>query len=256
MLEILAAGHVTTLWIDRPSRRNALDGATIEALGAGIRRAAGDPDCRVLVIRGRGSTFSSGRDLADARRDAPLEDLLAYDRGWTDIIGGLASLEKPSVAVVEGHAVAGGFTLAMACDLVIAGRNARFGALEMRGGFPAAVNCAVLARVAGPRKALEYLLSADTFDAANLCAAGLINHVEAEGEALEARLADVTRRLVSLDPTAVALTKQMHRRASAMPFAEAIGVGGQLNTLLMASGRILAARDRHAARSKGGSDET
>ena len=246
MIAIDTFQAVTTLAITRPLRRNALDHATVKALAAAIAGAAADPDCRVIVIRGAGGTFCSGRDLADARAGAPLSEILAYDEDWTDILHLLTGLSKPSVAVVEGHAVAGGFTIAMGCDLVIAEAGARFGALEMRGGFPAAVNCAILARVTGPRKALEYLLSADTFPAAHLAAAGLVNHV-ADGAAELARIvADVTGRLAALDPIAVKLTKDAHRMASSMPISEAIVMGRQLNSLLMASGRVTAARDRLA----------
>lgn len=246
---------VTTLWIDRQVRRNAMDHASVKAMVAAIAAAEADVGCRVIVIRGRGGTFCSGRDLSDARQDAPLADILAYDEDWTDVLHLLTGLSKPSVAVVEGHAVAGGFTIAMGCDFVIADRASRFGALEMRGGFPAAVNCAILSRVVGPRKALEYLLSADTFPAEHLAAAGLINHLVDGATELDRVAGDVTARLAALDPTAVKLTKDAHRMASQMPISEAIVMGRQLNALLMASGRITAARDKHKSRG-GGSDQS
>lgn len=243
MITIERNAPVTTLLIDRPARRNALDHRSIKQLVDAIRMAQADTACRVIVIRGRGGTFCSGRDLADANVGADLKEILAYDEDWTDVIHLLAASSKPSLAVVEGYAVAGGFTLAMSCDLVIAEKSARFGALEMRGGFPAAVNCAVLARVAGPRKALEYLLSADTFSATHLNQAGLINHV-ADGQAeLERMTAEMTGGLGALDPIAVKLTKDAHRMASTMPISEAIVMGRQLNSLLMATGRIASARD-------------
>jgi enoyl-CoA hydratase/carnithine racemase len=239
------AGAVTTLLLSRPERRNAMDHAMVKGLVDGLAAAEADGDCRVVAIRGVGGTFSSGRDLGDARGDAPLEAILAYDEDWTDIFRLLAGSAKPSVAIVEGHAVAGGFTLAMGCDFVIAEAGARFGALEMRGGFPAAVNSAVLSRVAGPRKALEYLLSADTFPAEHLERAGLVNHVVAGRDALEAVAGEVCDRLAALDATAVKLTKEAHRMASVMPISEALVMGRHLNALLMATGRIAAARDRH-----------
>ena len=168
MIDLGQAGAVTTLLINRPERRNALDHASVKALSTAIADAEADATCRCIVLRGAGGTFSSGRDLADARHDAPLAEILAYDEDWTDVLHLLAGLSKLSVAIVEGHAVAGGFTLAMGCDFVFAERGAKFGALEMRGGFPAAVNTAILSHLAGPRVALEYLLSADTFAAEHL----------------------------------------------------------------------------------------
>jgi enoyl-CoA hydratase/carnithine racemase len=244
-------GATTTLRIDRTARRNALDHGSILALADSLADAEADSECRVIAIRGAGGTFCSGRDLGEARSDAPLEELLAYDEAWTDIFHLLSGSTKPSVAIVEGHAVAGGFTLAMGCDLVVAERGARFGALEMRGGFPAAVNSAILARLAGPRQALEYLLSADTFAAEHLARAGLVNHIADGAEALDATARDVCERLAALDPIAVKLTKDAHRMASVMPLSEALVMGRQLNALLMATGRITAARDRNSARKRG-----
>jgi enoyl-CoA hydratase/carnithine racemase len=244
MIDVEQNGPVTTLRINRPARRNALDHASVRALCAGIADAEADAGCRCVVIRGAGGTFCSGRDLGDARHDAPLAEILAYDEDWTDILHLLRGLPKPSVAVVEGHAVAGGFTLAMGCDFVVAERGAKFGALEMRGGFPAAVNTAILSHLVGPRIALEYLLSADTFPAEHLYQNRLIN-VLADGTAELQRLArELTTRLAALDPVAVKLTKDAHRMASTMPVSEAIVMGRQLNALLMSSGRITAARDK------------
>jgi enoyl-CoA hydratase/carnithine racemase len=250
MIAIETHGPTTTLRIDRPQRRNALDHRSIAALSDALAAAEADPSCRVVAIRGTGGTFCSGRDLGEARTDAPLEELLAYDEAWTDIFHLLTGASKPSVAIVEGHAVAGGFTLAMGCDFVVAERGARFGALEMRGGFPAAVNSAILSRVAGPRKALEYLLSAETFPAEHLERAGLINHLADGGDALEETARQVCERLAALDATAVKLTKDAHRMASVMPISEALVMGRQLNALLMATGRITAARDRNKARTR------
>lgn len=241
MIRSATEGAVTTITIDRPQRRNALDHASVKGLADAIATAEADAACRVVVITGAGGTFCSGRDLGDARIDATLEEVLTYDEDWSDILHLLSGASKPSVAVVEGHAVAGGFTLAMGCNLVIAERGARFGALEMRGNFPAAVNCAVLSHLVSPRKALEYLLSADTFPADHLLAAGLLNHVVDGVEALRKTAADVTGRLAALDPIAVKMTKDAHRMASNMPVADAIVMGRQLNSLLMTSGRIHAA---------------
>ena len=213
MIEVQNSGPTTTLLINRPERRNALDHASVKALSAAIANAEADTGCRCIVMRGANGTFCSGRDLDDARSDAPLAELLAYDEDWTDILHMLRSLSKASVAVVEGYAVAGGFTLAMGCDFVVAERGAKFGALEMRGGFPAAVNTAILSHLAGPRVALEYLLSADTFSAEHLYQNRLVNFVANGPDELERTTGDMTKRLAALDPVAVKLTKDAQRMA-------------------------------------------
>ncbi|MEE8122859.1 MAG: enoyl-CoA hydratase/isomerase family protein, partial [Alphaproteobacteria bacterium] len=164
MIRSERAEGVTRLILDRPDKRNALDWDMIRALTEGIEGAGNDPACRCVVVKGAGGHFCAGRDLGAGRgRDAELEKVLDDDDTYQALFEALRRLRKPSVAVVRGYAVAGGFTLAMGCDFVLAEREARFGALEMRGGFPAAVNTAILSHLVGPRLALELLLSADTF---------------------------------------------------------------------------------------------
>ena len=251
MITIDASAPVTTLLIARPERRNALDHTGIRQLAAAIAAAAADTPCRVLVIKGAGDTFCSGRDLEEADASLSLGDLLAYDEAWSGVLHGLRASSKPSLAVVRGHAVAGGFTLAMGCDFVIAEASARFGALEMRGGFPAAVNIAILTELVGRRQALDYLLSDATFPAEHLLQAGLINRVAATAAELEQIERELTARLARLDPVAVKLTMETARIAATLPVAEAIVVGRNLNALLMSSGRITEARQRHARRPRG-----
>jgi enoyl-CoA hydratase/carnithine racemase len=238
MLRIETSGAITVLVLDNAGRRNAMDSAMVAALEPALAAADADPACRCVVVKGAGTDFCTGRDLGDARDDWTLEDYVAYDGAWSAAIDRLWRLSKPSVAVVQGYAVAGGFTLAMACDFAIAEEGAKFGALEMRRGFPAAVNTAVLAHKAAPRHALELLLSAETFAAPRLYEMGLLNRVARGSEALEAAGREFAAALAALDPMAVRLTKETFRAAVSMPYSESMTLGSQLNSLLMASGRI------------------
>ena len=241
MIAISHEKHVTTLVVNRPSKRNALNWETIRELADGVDTAETDPDCRCLVITGQGDHFVAGRDLDEASAESTLEETLANDEMYTHIFQALRTSSKPSVAVVRGYAVAGGFTLAMGCDFVLADRSAKFGALEMRGGFPAAVNTAILSHLLAPRLALELLLSADLFDSDHLYRIGLINQLVDTHE----ELAQATDRLVlgltALDPIAVKLTKETQRATSAMPITDALVMAKHLNALMMTSGRIDAA---------------
>ena len=231
-------GPVTTLVLDRPAKRNALNRAMITNLRKELAAVEADVSCRVLVITGAEGHFSAGRDLGDSDVSTPLQDVMAYDDAYTAVFEILRRSTKPSIAIVQGFAVAGGFTLAMGCDFVIADQSARFGALEMRGGFPAAINTAILSHLCGPRHAMELLLSADMFSADVLFRMGLINELAASGKELE----EISRRridaLATLEPIAVRLTKEMGRAASTMPLAEALVMARQLNSLLMTSGKI------------------
>lgn len=238
MIETKRNSHVTTLVITRPEKRNALNWATIGQLARGIDEAEADGNCRCLVITGHGDNFVAGRDLDEAKSDGSLDDVLANDEAYTGIFTSLRNMSKPSISVVRGYAVAGGFTLAMGCDFVLADKTAKFGALEMRGGFPAAVNTAILNHLVGPRAALELLLSADIFDADHLHRVGLINHLYETSEELSAGADKMIQGLVHLEPTAVKLTKETHRATVGMPISEALTVSKHLNALMMSSGRI------------------
>ncbi len=247
MIRIEKAEAATTMVLDRPDKRNALDWDMIRQLAGALAEADVDPECRCVVITGAGDGFCAGRDLGAGKGRGELEQVLADDDAYQAVFEALRRLTKPSVAVVRGHAVAGGFTLAMGCDFVLAERGARFGALEMRGGFPAAINTAILGHLVGPRQALELLLSADTFPAERLHAMGLVNRLAADAEELGEVERAFVAGLVALDPVAVRLTKETLRATAAMPLGEALIVGKQLNALLMASGRIDRAAEFFAA---------
>jgi enoyl-CoA hydratase/carnithine racemase len=231
-------GRAVRLIIDRPQRRNALSIEMIRALAAALADADADIDCRCVVIEGAGDSFCSGRELAPGEGSRSLEQVLAYDDAYGEIFQRLNALTKPSLALVRGYAVAGGFTLAMACDFIVADESARFGALEMKNGFPAAINTAVLSRGLGRRRALELLLFGDTVSATELFRIGLINQLAADANELRQVAADWTARMAALDATAVRLTKETYRAVAGLPLADALTVGKQLNALLLASGRI------------------
>jgi len=183
MVQIGKQNGVTTLILNRPKQRNALDAGVIQSLIQAIEEAEADDATRCLVIRGAGGNFCAGRDLSMApERD--LGAVLAADETWTKVNRLLHRMTKPSVAVVEGYAVAGGFTLAMICDFVLAEEGAHFGALEMRQNFPAAVNTPVLSSLIGPRLALEFLLFGDLIPARRLYEVGLVNRLVEGAEAL------------------------------------------------------------------------
>lgn len=248
ILSVLADG-VMRVTINRPERRNALDTASFTALGECLAAAEADPQCRVVRLEGTGGHFCAGRDLgADGAGD--LASVLAWDEAWTRIFRLLRRSSKPSVAVVEGYAVAGGFTLAMACDFVLAEAGAKFGALEMRNGFPAAVNTPVLSKLVGPRLALEFLLFGELIEARRLHEALLINRMIHGADALAEAADDFCARLAALDADAVAMTKDLHKAALNTPLDDALTMGKHANALIKASGRLDEAAARHTARQR------
>ena len=101
MIDLSHEKHVTTLVVNRPSKRNALNWATIRQLAEGIDAAEADPDCRCLLITGKGDHFVAGRDLDESSGDSTLEGVLANDEMYTGIFQALRTSSKPSVAVVR-----------------------------------------------------------------------------------------------------------------------------------------------------------
>jgi enoyl-CoA hydratase/carnithine racemase len=249
VIRVQQHGAICEIILDRPQQRNALTVEMIGSLASAVATADAAADCRCLVIKSSGEHFCAGRELApDRARD--LDSVLAYDDAYAAIFERLRVLNKPSVAVVRGYAVAGGFTLAMGCDFVIADESAKFGAVEMNNRFPAAINTALLSHLLGPRRALEILLLGEITGARALHEMGLINRLAADAPALAALEATFSAQLAALDPAAVRLTKETHRAACNMPLADALAVGKQLNALLLASGRIDEASRAFAARRK------
>ena len=237
MVQIGKQDGVTTLILNRPKQRNALDADVIDGLIQAIEEAERDSATRCLVIRGAGGTFCAGRDLTKSPERA-LAAALAADETWTKVIRLLHTMSKPTVAVVEGYAVAGGFTLSMICDFVLAEEEAQFGALEMRRGFPAAINTPVLTNLVGPRLALEFLMFGDLIPARRLYEVGLINRLVEGAEALNQVTNQFVGNLVALDPDAIRMTKEGHRAAGNMPLLDALEMGKLGNALIAASGRM------------------
>jgi enoyl-CoA hydratase len=201
------AGAVQVITINRPQARNALNGA----VAAGIRDAAdeldADDDLRAGVLTGAGGTFSAGMDLkAFMRGESPT----FAGRGLCGITQ--TPPRKPLVGAAEGWALAGGFELLLACDLVIAGASARFGVPEVKRSLVAGAGGALLLPQRIPRAlALELLLTGDPIDAARAAEIGLVNRVVPDGEALAAAIAIATT-IAANGPLALMATKEIARR--------------------------------------------
>lgn len=180
-------GPVRIVTLNRPARRNAVDPATAAALKAAFAAFEADAAARVLVLTGAGSGFCAGADLV-----AVAEGGFAYDPEAAD--GPLGptrmALSKPSIAAVEGHAVAGGLELALLCDLRVASDAAVFGVYCRRWGVPLVDGGTVrLPRLIGQGRAMEMILTGRPVGAAEALSWGLANRVTPPGAALEAAVA-------------------------------------------------------------------
>jgi enoyl-CoA hydratase len=180
-------GPVVTVTIDRPQRRNAVDGPTAALLADAMRAADADPDVTVVVLTGAGGTFCAGADLhaygtERANRVSPDGD---GPMGPTRL-----RLAKPVIAAIEGHAVAGGLELALWCDLRVAASDAVLGVFCRRYGVPLIdLGTVRLPRLIGESRAMDLILTGRAVDAAEALAIGLVNRLAPPGGALDAALA-------------------------------------------------------------------
>lgn len=207
---------VLVVTINRPEAKNSVNGAVAAGIAAALDDLDADDELRVGVLTGAGGTFSAGMDLkAFLRGEAPTVE----GRGF----GGLteAPPRKPLIGAVEGWAVAGGFELLLACDLVVAAETARLGVPEVKRGLVAAAGAAMLLPQRVPQAiALEMLLTGDPISAQRAAELGLVNRVTPEGGAVEGALA-LAGAIAANGPLAVAVSKQVAREARGWPAAEA-----------------------------------
>ncbi|WP_327100484.1 crotonase/enoyl-CoA hydratase family protein [Nocardia vinacea] len=202
-------GAVQVITINRPTAKNALNAGVAAGVAAAVDELDQSDELWAGVLTGAGGTFSSGMDLkAWLRGESPAIE----GRGLCGIT--MTPPRKPLIAAVEGWAVAGGFELLLACDLVVAARTARVGVPEVKRSLVARGGAALLL----PRRvpfaiALELLLTGDPIGAERAAEVGLVNRLTEEGGALEGALA-LAETITTNGPLAVAATKEIARSSA------------------------------------------
>jgi enoyl-CoA hydratase len=181
-------GRTTVVTIDRPERRNAVDASTADALTAAFRAFDADDLSDIAILTGAGDAFCAGADLralAGGERRTLRADGDVAPMGPPRL-----QLSKPVIAAIEGPAVAGGFELALWCDLRVAGRSAFFGVLNRRFGVPLVdLGTIRLPRLIGHGRAMDLVLTGRRVGADEALAIGLVTRVVDDGTALEAAVA-------------------------------------------------------------------
>jgi len=222
-LEIERAGGLATVWMNRPERHNAFNATLIAELDEAFAGLEADDTVRVIVLAGRGKSFSAGADLAwmKAAGEAGVEENLADAMKLARMLSRIARCAKPTVARVHGAALGGGLGLACACDICIAGERAVFATSEVKFGIiPAAISPYVL-RAIGERQAYRYFQSAERIDAARAAELG-IAHRSVAGEALDAALGEQLAALLEGGPKSQAAAKDLIRAVAHRPVDDAL----------------------------------
>ena len=200
-VSVRAEGQVAIVTIERPERRNAVDVGTARALFEAFRRFDADSATDVAVFAGSGRAFCAGVDLKELARG---EQRLVEPEGELGPMGPTRlKLGKPVIAAIEGPAVAGGFELALWCDLRIAARSAVFGVYNRRFGVPLVDLCTIrLPRIVGHGRAMEMILTGRAVHAEEALRIGLVNEVVDDGHAL-ARAVALGQTLCGFPQTAL-----------------------------------------------------
>jgi enoyl-CoA hydratase len=221
-----ARGPVGILTFNRPDRLNAFNQKLVEEVTRQLDLVEADDAMRVLVVAGAGRAFSAGFDLKEgaARPWNTVADVAPVLRKDFDFVMRFWHFSRPTIAAVQGYALAGACELAMACDITVAAEGTRFGEPELR--FGSGIIALLMPWLAGPKKAKEFLFTGnDKIDAAEALACGLINRVVPAGEELATALA-IAREIAVNDRQKVALTKRaVNRSYEIMGLLAALEVG-------------------------------
>jgi methylglutaconyl-CoA hydratase len=225
-------GVVARITLNRPEKRNALNDELIAELKSALRRTDQDENLRCVVITGAGSDFCSGADLSALQKisDVSVAENLEDAHSLMELFVLIRELHLPVIAAVRGRALAGGCGLALACDLVLAERSARFGFPEVKIGFVPAMVMAILRRSVSEKKAFELITTGAEISANDAMGLGLVNRVF-DDERFDSEVAAFLNQFQKLSRSAVALSKRLFYRTDAIAFEEALHAGADANAI-------------------------
>jgi enoyl-CoA hydratase len=235
-------GPVATVIIDRPEKRNAVDGPMARALRDAFRAVEADARLRVAVLYGDGGSFCAGADLS-AIGDAERAHELDPDGGGAGPMGPTRMfLLKPLIAAVSGHAVAGGLELALLADLRVAEESAVFGVFCRRWGVPLIDGGTVrLPRIVGMGRALDLILTGRAVSAREAEAMGLANRVVPDGAA-RAEAEALARQIAAFPQLCMLTDRASAYRQWFMPLSEALREEGRMGAPVLAAEGVAGAK--------------
>ena len=224
-----AVAHIT---LNRPEKRNALGDQLVRELLSALTKADADDNVKVVVLRGAGTDFCAGADLAQLERlsQATVLDNLNDAAAAAEMFSKPRKMKKPVIAAVRGRAFAGGAGLATACDLIIAARSAQFAYPEVKIGFVAAMVMAFLRRSLGEKRTLELLVTGKVISSDEAERIGFVNRV-CNDEDFDTEVDRFANEIAVLSASAVMLTKQLLYQTDGMSFDQAIRAGVDMNAI-------------------------
>src|SRR5579864_9770731 len=223
---------VARITLNRPDKRNALDGELVAELKAAFSASASDDACRVVLLAGAGTDFCSGADLANLEKTAQNSMLenMADARSTADLFLMMRNHPRPVVAAVHGRALAGGCGIATACDIILSTEAAQFGYPEVNIGFVPAMVMAILRRSISEKTALEMVVGGEVISAGRAYEIGLVHRIYSD-EHFHDEVESYVTRLASKSASAVMLSKRLLYNMDSMSFEAALSAGVDTNAI-------------------------
>ena len=218
---ITSEGQIATVTLNRPDQRNPLSATMLRDLASALRWCRDEPEVRVVVLTGAGRVFCAGADLSSFDGEMTALDRYRSRDLFVELFLLMAELGKPIVGRINGHALAGGFGLACACDLLVAVDTATFGTPEINVGIWPMMIQAILTRNVPRKVLLEMEMLGDRWTAAQLQSVGVVNRVVAHDQ-LDSTVADIAQSLARKSPVALRLGRDSFYRQQDMDFRAAL----------------------------------
>jgi enoyl-CoA hydratase/carnithine racemase len=244
-LELKQQGAVAWLTLNRPHNLNALSAQMVEELEDFLRRVGADRKTRVVVMRGAGRAFCAGLDLKEQNRGgtglgATITDTVETQRRMSDLVVAMRRAPQPFIAAVRGPAAGGGFALALACDVRIAGESARFNAAFIRIGL-SACDMGVsyhLPRAVGMSVAAELMLTGRFINSQRALATGLVSELVPDAQ-VDAAAEKLAHEMIEASPLGLRLTKEcMWAACDAGGLEQALAIEDRNQVLCVRAGYI------------------
>lgn len=223
-------GHVRVLRMNRPEKRNALNNALTRGLVDALAAAEVDDAVHVVVLTGNGSAFCAGADITEFKDLTPDQMGRVEERAelTMQLHLSVSRMSKPVIAAVNGFAMGGGAGLAIACDLALAARSARFGYPEVKHGIVAAIVLPNLTRQIGRKAAFHMVATGESVDAERAVDMGLVNAVHDDNVLMDETM-KLASQLAGVSRAAMATTKQTFHKVVDLPLASGLEVGREAN---------------------------
>ncbi|QQS67468.1 MAG: enoyl-CoA hydratase/isomerase family protein [Chlorobiota bacterium] len=232
-LEIEIVDSVGTIWLNRPDKRNALDRLTVDEIIYAINDLSVNQNVRSIILSGRGLSFCAGADLNHLKSisNFNIVENLDDSKALAKAFFAIYNAPKPVIARVQGSAIAGGCGLMLACDIIVATENSKFGFTEVKIGFIPAIVSAFALRKCSQIQIRELLLTGKIISANDAFDKGLITKLVKNEIDLDLYINSLTEEILSTSYTSVLLTKQMLNTLDYTSLESALEYTSNLNAL-------------------------